>query len=255
MLIHERQMFMNGRKIEVPIQSETELYEPIKLFLEKQGYDVRAEVKHCDIVAIRGDEPPLIVEMKKTFNLPLLIQGIDRLMHSDQVYLATEQKVKGTAPYNLHWSELQRLCRMLGLGLLTVRFYKSKKPFVEVLCEPSPYIPRKSAKRTAAIIHEFRERSGDYNIGGSSRIKLVTAYREKALQCASLLKLHGSLSTLQLREMTGNSKVTGLLQKNYYLWFKRVNRGWYELTPLGEEALLTFANVNMEPRLKIKKDS
>jgi hypothetical protein len=255
MKFHAGQMFTNERKIEVPIQSETELYEPIKLFLEKQGYNVRAEVKHCDIVAIRGDEPPIIVEMKKTFNLPLLIQGIDRLMHSDQVYLATEQKVKGTAPYGMHWSDLQRLCRMLGLGLITVRFYKTKKPFVEVLCEPAPYIPRKSAKRTAAIIREFRERSGDYNVGGSSRIKLVTAYREKALQCVSLLKLHGPLSTSQLREMTGNSKVTGLLQKNYYLWFKRVNRGWYALTPLGEEALLTFANVNMEPRFIIKKES
>jgi hypothetical protein len=241
--------------MEVPIQSETELYEPIKLFLEKQGYIVRAEIKHCDIVAIRGDEPPLIVEMKKTFNLPLVIQGIDRLTHSDLVYLATEQKIKGPAPYNLHWSDLQRLCRMLGLGLLTVRFYKTKKPFVEVQCEPSPYIPRKSAKRTAAIIHEFKERSGDYNVGGSSKRKLVTAYREKALQCAALLKQNGSLSTRQLREQTGNAKITGLMQKNYYLWFQRVNRGCYALTPLGEEALITFANVNMTPRLQTKEDS
>ncbi|MDB5054667.1 MAG: hypothetical protein JWM44_2717 [Bacilli bacterium] len=227
----------------MPIQSETELYPPIKLFLEKQGYEVRAEVKHCDLVAIRGDEPPVIVELKKTFNLPLLIQGIDRLQNSDHVYLATEQKIKGNAPYNLHWSELQRLCRMLGLGLLTVRFYKSKKPFVEVHCEPSTYVPRKNAKRSLAIITEFKERSGDYNVGGSSKRKLVTVYREKALLCASFLKQHGLLSTQQLREMTGNAKVTSLLQQNYYLWFKRVKRGCYELTPLGEEALMTFSHV------------
>lgn len=32
-------------------------------------------------------------------------------------------------------------------------------------------------------MYEFHERSGDYNVGGSSRAKLVTAYREK--RCAS----------------------------------------------------------------------
>jgi hypothetical protein len=231
----------------VPIQSETELYEPIKIFMEKQGYTVRSEVKHCDIVAIRGDEPFVIIELKKTFNLPLVIQGIDRLQKTDLVYLATEQKVKGTAPYGLHWSELQRLCRMLGLGLITVKFYKTKKPFVEILCEPAPYIPRKSAKRASAIINEFKERSGDYNIGGSSKRKLVTAYREVALQCAHHMKLHGPLSPKQLREMTGSSKVNGVLQKNYYLWFQRVQRGSYGLTPQGEADLLTFAHVSSKP--------
>jgi hypothetical protein len=225
------------------ILSETELYPPIKSFLEKQGYSVRAEVRNCDLVAIRGEEPPIIVELKKTFNLPLLIQGIHRLQHSNQVYLAVEQNPKGRAPYNLKWSDLQHLCRMLGLGLMTVRFYKTKKPFVEIQCDPIPYIPRKNAKRTASILNEFKERSGDYNVGGSNKRKLVTAYREKSLRCAVLLQQNGPLTTKQLREMTGNGKVTLLLQHNYYLWFQRVNRGVYELTPLGVEALGTFEHV------------
>jgi hypothetical protein len=231
----------------VPIQSETELYEPIKLFMEKQGYTVRSEVKHCDIVAIRGEEPLVIIELKKTFNLPLIIQGIDRLQNTDYVYLATEQKIKGPAPHNLHWSDIQRLCKMLGLGLITVKFYKTKKPFVEVQCEPAVYVPRKSAKRTSAIMNEFRERSGDYNVGGSSKRKLVTVYREKVLHCATLMKLHGPLTTKQLREMTGNSKVTGLLQKNYYQWFQRVKRGSYGLTAQGEADLHTFSHVALKP--------
>ena len=231
----------------MPIQSETELYEPIKQFMEKQGYIVRSEIKHCDMVAIRGDEPLVIIELKKTFNLPLVIQGMDRLQNTDYVYLATEQKIKGPAPYNLHWSDIQRLCRMLGMGLITVKFYKTKKPLVEVQCEPTAYVPRKSAKRTSAIMNEFRERSGDYNVGGSSKRKLVTAYREKALQCASLMKLHGPLTTKQLREMTGNSKIIGILQKNYYLWFQRVQRGSYGLSQQGEVDLLTFAHVPFKP--------
>ena len=28
---------------------ETDLYEPIRAFLEEEGYQVQAEVKHCDI--------------------------------------------------------------------------------------------------------------------------------------------------------------------------------------------------------------
>lgn len=44
---------------------ETDLYWPIKAFLEDQGYEVKAEVIDCDVVAMRNDEPPLIVELKK----------------------------------------------------------------------------------------------------------------------------------------------------------------------------------------------
>ena len=44
--------------------AETSLYAPVKAFLEAQGYQVKAEVRHCDVVARRGDEPPVIVELK-----------------------------------------------------------------------------------------------------------------------------------------------------------------------------------------------
>jgi len=36
---------------------ETDLYEPVKVFLEKQGYEVKAEITDCDLVAIRGTDP------------------------------------------------------------------------------------------------------------------------------------------------------------------------------------------------------
>ncbi len=47
------------------IKSETELYAPVKAYLEQLGYEVRGEVRHCDLVAVREEEPPLIVELKK----------------------------------------------------------------------------------------------------------------------------------------------------------------------------------------------
>ena len=59
--------------------SEVDLYEPVKAFLTAQGYVVRGEVRGCDLVARRGDEKPVIVELKLRFNLALVLQGIERL--------------------------------------------------------------------------------------------------------------------------------------------------------------------------------
>ena len=49
---------------------ETELYLPVKAFLEAQGYRVRGEVKNCDIAATKDDEL-LIVELKTSANMTL----------------------------------------------------------------------------------------------------------------------------------------------------------------------------------------
>ena len=51
---------------------ETDLYDPIKAFLIRQGYTVKAEVGSVDIVALRGDDPPLIVELKTGFFISIV---------------------------------------------------------------------------------------------------------------------------------------------------------------------------------------
>ncbi|MDD9266237.1 DUF2161 domain-containing phosphodiesterase [Paenibacillus sp. GCM10023248] len=229
----------------MPINSETELYAPIKQYFESQGYAVRGEVKHCDLVAIRGDEPPIVVELKRSFNIPLLVQAIDRLRLTDQVYVAFELPNKGKAPHRLQWEDIRRLCRMLGLGVLTVQFYKRKKPAVDLVCEPTPYMLRHNKRAALKVVNEFHERSGDYNVGGSSQMKLMTAYREKSLHCAYLMREQGPLSPRKLRELTNNPAVSGLLQKNYYRWFVRQSRGIYYITPLGEKALAEYAHVTV----------
>ena len=38
-------------------------YAPVKALLEGQGYVVKREVRGCDVLAVRGDEPPVIVEL------------------------------------------------------------------------------------------------------------------------------------------------------------------------------------------------
>src|SRR4051812_6447342 len=95
--------------------AETDLYAPIKAFLEKQGYTVKGEIGRCDVVGCRGEEPPVIVELKNALNLPLILQGAERLAVSDTVYLAVPNAGAALADRRVH-----KLLRRIGLGLLVV---------------------------------------------------------------------------------------------------------------------------------------
>ena len=55
---------------------ETDLAAPVAAFLAGQGYEVKSEVGSCDLVAMRGGEPPVLVELKSRFSLDLLLQGV-----------------------------------------------------------------------------------------------------------------------------------------------------------------------------------
>jgi hypothetical protein len=88
---------------------ETALYEPVKALLEAQGYLVKGEIVGCDVVGIRGDEPPVVVELKRSFGIALVLQGIDRLALTDAVYLAVGAWPRQTVA-------VRRLCRRLGLA-------------------------------------------------------------------------------------------------------------------------------------------
>lgn len=245
------------------IKHEAELYAPLKAFFEVNGYTVKGEVKSCDLVGLKeGMKEPLIVEMKKTFNLALLLQGIERLKLSPYVYLAVEKSRAKKGAVNQRWSDLTDLCRRLGLGLMTVTFYKTKAPFVEVLCEPEAAIQsgKTSIRRRERLLYEFHERSGDYNTGGVARAKLVTAYREKALRVAvAMMRLSETSDALtasapgthqkagaspaQVRDVSGVGSAAAILQRNYYGWFRRISRGRYVLTPSGQQALQDYASV------------
>ena len=136
-------------------RTETSLYGPVKRYLETLGYTVKGEVCGCDLVAIRGDEPPLVVigELKLSFSLDLVLQAIDRTAACDEVWLA----VGPAGRKRLRDPRVRRLCRFLGFGLLGV----SSIGAVEVLVEPRPWKPRQDKKRRARLIDEHRKRIGD----------------------------------------------------------------------------------------------
>lgn len=230
------------------VQRETELYLPIKQFFTAQGYDIKSEVRHCDLVGIREqDQEPLIIEIKKTFNIALLLQGIERLKLSSNVYLAVEKNRAKKGAHNQRWSEITELCHRLGLGLIVVTLYKTKSPFVEILCSPAisskPVRPARRGSRKQRLLQEIAERSGDYNLGGSTGTPLITAYREKALRIASAFGTDLYLSPRILRERSGVGITATIMQRNHYGWFERVARGSYQLTPAGKLALEQYAHV------------
>src|SRR5258708_39617266 len=97
---------------EQPAKRETSLYVPVKRFLETLGFDVKGEVCGCDLVAIRGEEPPLVVvgELKLAFNLELVLQGIDRSPACDEGWLAV--RTSGPRPRERD-PPVRELCRLL----------------------------------------------------------------------------------------------------------------------------------------------
>ncbi|MDY7994019.1 DUF2161 family putative PD-(D/E)XK-type phosphodiesterase [Paenibacillus polymyxa] len=240
------------------VRHETELYAPVKAFFENLGYEVKGEVRNCDLVGIKpGQQTPLIVEIKKTFNLALVLQGMQRLKLSSNVYVAVERNRAKKGAVNQRWNELVGLCRQLGLGLLTVTHFKTKPPLVEVLCKPAAHSDNvhnaatvRHGSRKEKLLREFHARSGDHNTGGSTRRKLVTAYREKALRVAAALQGLGEAAPAQLARIAAVSTAAPVLQRNYYGWFERVSRGRYRLTPFGEAALNEYAAVLQEHGIK-----
>ncbi|MGI9413657.1 MAG: DUF2161 domain-containing phosphodiesterase [Hyphomicrobiales bacterium] len=224
---------------------ETDLYPPIKTFLETQGYTVKAEVRDCDVVAVRGDEDPVVVELKTTFSLPLLLQGIDRQAITDAVYVA--MAVPGgkgrTSTWRRHRRGILKLCRRLGLGLLTVRPGGTEPAAVEVHLDPAPYRPRPDKRRRAMLLKEFQTRVGDPNEGGSTRRPLITAYRQDALRCVKYLGERGPAPLKDIRSETRVERAAGILQRDVYGWFMRVERGVYELSPRGRTAISDFNEV------------
>lgn len=210
---------------------ETDLYGPVKAMLEAQGYEVKSEIGAADVVAMRGDEPPVLVELKTGFSLALFHQAVGRLAISDAVYVAVPEW-KGRAGWKAFTAN-RTLCRRLGLGLMTVQPSTNR---VDVHLDPGPYAPRQSKPRKERLLREFQRRVGDPNEGGATRARLVTSYRQDALRCLNALST-GPLKAAQVAKACGVEKARAILAADHYGWFERVDRGIYAITPKGVAAI------------------
>ncbi len=219
-------------------KKETDLYQPVKNFLEKAGYSVKAEVKSCDIVAMKNDEI-VIIELKLSFNLELIFQIIDRQKKCDTVYAALplpEDYFK-----NSKWKSVKNLLRRLNAGLIFV----SDNGNVQIVFHPADFDSKKSRsanmKHRRAIINEFESRSFDGNTGGSTRKKLMTAYRESCVKIAAFLKKHKKAAPKDMNEIgIETKKAQMILHRNYYGWFDHPEKGIYSLSKIGKKEFIKY---------------
>ena len=215
--------------------AESDLYKPVKVFLEKQGYEVKGEVRGCDVVAVK-DGAMVVVELKQRFTLELILQGVDRLALTDSVYLAVPEptsRARGPGPRD---KRVVKLCRRVGVGLLTV----SPRGRVEVIAVPEPYQPNKNRKKAARLLAEHARRAGDPNLGGISKIKIVTAYRQEAIRIAVALASGGPQSPKNLKATCDAPRAGNILRDNHYGWFERQQKGIYVITEIGRTELVKF---------------
>ena len=207
---------------------------------------MRSEVNHCDIIATKGDEL-IIIELKLSMNIALLIQATRRHKITDSVYVALPRTKSGRT-----WKGIVHLLRRLELGLILVSF-DAEKPVVEVVLHPVPFQRQKRSQAKRAVLQEMAGRSDDFNLGGSSQRKIVTAYRENAVHIACCLERLGPLSPRQLRALGTGPKTQSILYSNFYGWFERVGRGVYALRERGRSEVAGYPKLVRRYRTLVSK--
>ncbi|MCZ7487929.1 DUF2161 domain-containing phosphodiesterase [Rhizobium rhizogenes] len=217
---------------------ETSLYLPVKGFLEKAGYTVKGEVGGCDLVGLSDDDPPVVVicELKLSFNLELILQAVDRAAIADEIWIAARISAKGRG--READKRYRDLCRRLGIGMLGI----SDSGDVSVVVGSVSPMPRTNPKRRSRLMREHQRRRGDPAVGGSTRAPIMTAYRQQALGCALALA-SGPLRVSQVRSSIPDAGK--ILLSNVYGWFERLDRGVYDLTDAGREALQRWPQQDM----------
>jgi hypothetical protein len=209
---------------------ESDLYPPLKRFLETQNYEVKGEVQDCDVLAVRGDEDPLVIELKLALNLTVVLQAVERLALTPNVYIGIPRRCKVLQAQR---KRIIKLLRMLGLGLVAIGADRA-----DVLLDPGEYRPRGSKQRRGRLLGEFEKRVGDPNLGGSAkRAGIMTVYRQRALRIAALLQRDGPSKASNIARTLQEPKARQILYTNVYGWFERVSVGVYELSPRGKKEI------------------
>ena len=218
---------------------ETALYAPVKTFLESQGFTVKGEIRGCDVVALREGEPDLLVitELKLGLSMELLLQATDRMAMADEVWLAIPATRRGRDQDR----RAHVLCRLLGVGLMTVTLSTGR---VAVLVDPGPYKPRLASRKRSRLLAEFAKRRGDPTPGGGRGRAIMTAYRQAALTLAAALR-DAPARPRDLRTVSPDA--AKILYDNVYGWFAHPARGQYALAPEGEAALAAWLAEAAQP--------
>ena len=221
-------------------RKESDLSAPLRTYLESQGYQVNCEVNHCDMTATRGEEI-VVIELKLRMSLRFLYQGLHRKLITDSVYLALP--VEGGSATPPEFRNLKSLLKRLEMGLILVRFLKTKTK-VEIIQHPDTWHTPKRPSRQRAILREIRARGTEYNLAGVSGSETkITAYRKRVLKIASLMSDGNTSTPANLRKLGCDASTGQILRQNHYGWFIREGRGLYCLSEAGRSALTNYASI------------
>ena len=231
------------------VKKEMDLFPFVKAWLEEMGCATQGEVNSIDVVGIFEDDLSIAVELKNTLNLEVICQAIDRQKRTDLVFIAVHER-QGFKRSKRNRNIMQLLTR-LNLGLLSVDTTQNAVRVVKLPDYPSNakrYVtPNQKLKQK--LLKEFKSRKTNVNIGGVTRTKLMTAYRENALAVAEAIQ---KLDTVNLKDLQvenlSKSQISQILQKNYYKWFERVMRGKYTLSVQGKNAVLAHQQLTNDSK-------
>lgn len=212
---------------------ECDLYPPVYSYFNSLGYDVKAEVKACDLMAVKDNET-IIAELKTSFCLKLIYQAIERQSIADFVYVVIPRPKKGAK--SKEWKSMLKLMKRLDIGIITVAMDSEIKT-VDVVFAPAGQSKTKNTKKKAQVHHEFSTRNMNTNTGGINKTKILTAYREKCIHTLCLIQKCGFITPVRLKEYLGDPYADRILRNNYYGWFDKVEKGVYGMSSEGEKIL------------------
>lgn len=220
---------------------ERELFEPIKQFFATNGYVGDGEVGDIDLYMEKGDET-LACELKVSIDFKVVQQAALRQKMVDHVFVGT---FKPKDMRSRAFQDKIYLLKRLGIGLVLV---SKRSKNVEMVLEPVvtelPVYKTRNKRNKELISKEFAKRRTKKNVGGVNKTKLITSYREDALLVLNaLMELGGSGKTSDIRKLSGVERSTNILYKNHYGWFNNIDKGKYEVTQTGMDALLEFEDV------------
>lgn len=226
---------------------ESDLYAPVKTFLEGQGYEVKAEIGDCDVFAVRENEEPVVVELKLSLNLTVVLQAVDRLAVTSKVYIGVP---KPASKGRKRKQRIIKLLRMLGVGLIFIQ-PKLATGAVDVRLDPGTYQPKASKPRKEHLLGEFVRRVGDPNLGGSDKRRgIMTAYRQRALALGHFLNSNGPTKASYIAKQLSEPKAREILYKDVYGWFQRESVGVYNITERGKTEIAQWGNPTADAESK-----
>lgn len=217
---------------------ETELYEPVKKLFEDMGYRVMAEAADCDVAAEKDGEQ-IAIELKTAFNLKLVYQIVERQTVCRYVYAAIP-KPKDTK--SKKWKEALRLLKRLGAGLILTDRIDTEK-YAQIVLEPQQTPVNINYKKRKKLKNEMENRTANLNTGGSSKKKIVTAYRENAIFIACCLLTKGNMTCGDIKKYGTGEKTYSILRQNYYGWFEKTQDGVYCVNDKGQEEVKEYKQI------------